>query len=77
MITAIDLAIIGGTGVYQLAALSGVEAHDVDTRYGKPSGPVRVGTLAGKQCKECGNYALIKKDGCEFCSACGAIGACG
>jgi ribonucleoside-diphosphate reductase alpha chain len=35
------------------------------------------GTLAGKQCKECGNYALIKKDGCEFCSACGAIGACG
>jgi ribonucleoside-diphosphate reductase alpha chain len=35
------------------------------------------GTLAGKQCKECGNYALIKKDGCEFCTACGAIGACG
>jgi ribonucleoside-diphosphate reductase alpha chain len=35
------------------------------------------GVLAGKQCKECGNYALIKKDGCEFCTACGAVGACG
>jgi ribonucleoside-diphosphate reductase alpha chain len=36
-----------------------------------------LGLLAGKQCKECGNYALIKKDGCEFCTACGAVGACG
>ncbi|MCC7546688.1 MAG: adenosylcobalamin-dependent ribonucleoside-diphosphate reductase [Burkholderiales bacterium] len=34
-------------------------------------------TMVGKQCKECGNYALIKKDGCEFCTACGAVGACG
>jgi ribonucleoside-diphosphate reductase alpha chain len=31
----------------------------------------------GKLCKECGNTAVIKKDGCEFCTACGAIGACG
>jgi ribonucleoside-diphosphate reductase alpha chain len=37
----------------------------------------RYRVLAGKQCKECGNFALIKKDGCEFCTACGAIGACG
>ncbi len=28
-------------------------------------------------CKECGNAAVIRKDGCEFCTACGAIGACG
>jgi len=28
-------------------------------------------------CKECGNSAVIRKDGCEFCTACGAIGACG
>ncbi len=33
--------------------------------------------LAGKHCKECGNATLIKKDGCEFCTSCGAIGACG
>ena len=31
----------------------------------------------GKPCKECGNAAVIKKDGCEFCTACGEIGACG
>ncbi|MPZ44559.1 MAG: ribonucleoside-diphosphate reductase, adenosylcobalamin-dependent [Betaproteobacteria bacterium] len=33
--------------------------------------------VTGKPCKECGNTAVIKKDGCEFCTACGAIGACG
>ncbi len=33
--------------------------------------------IVGKPCKECGNPAVVKKDGCEFCTACGAIGACG
>ena len=33
--------------------------------------------LSGKPCPECGNHALIKKDGCEFCTACGHVGACG
>ncbi len=37
----------------------------------------RYRVLPGRQCKECGNFSLIKKDGCEFCTACGAIGACG
>jgi ribonucleoside-diphosphate reductase alpha chain len=32
---------------------------------------------SGKRCKECGISAVIKKDGCDFCKACGAIGACG
>ena len=31
----------------------------------------------GKRCPECGNYAVIRKDGCDFCSACGAVGSCG
>lgn len=31
----------------------------------------------GKRCPECGNYAVIRKDGCDFCTACGATGACG
>jgi len=43
--------------------------------------PVREGAayrvLHGKRCAECGNAAVIHKDGCEFCTACGAIGACG
>jgi ribonucleoside-diphosphate reductase alpha chain len=33
--------------------------------------------MPGKRCPECGNTAVIRKDGCEFCTACGAIGACG
>ena len=34
-------------------------------------------TMAGKKCAECNVNAVIKKDGCDFCSACGAIGQCG
>ena len=31
----------------------------------------------GKVCKECGASAVIKKDGCSFCTNCGAEGECG
>ncbi len=31
----------------------------------------------GKRCDHCGNYAVIKVDGCDFCTACGEKGACG
>jgi ribonucleoside-diphosphate reductase alpha chain len=47
---------------------------EVPKKKSKAAGPK---TLAGKHCKECGNATLIKKDGCEFCTSCGAIGACG
>ena len=43
----ISLAVIGGTGVYKLAQLDDVQTHEVQTRFGSPSGPVRVGTLLG------------------------------
>jgi len=43
----ISLAVIGGTGLYALAGLDGIQTHAPETRYGAPSGPVRVGTLAG------------------------------
>jgi ribonucleoside-diphosphate reductase alpha chain len=39
--------------------------------------PTAIKPITGKVCKECGNATLIKKDGCEFCTSCGAIGACG
>lgn len=32
---------------------------------------------AGKVCDECGNAAVIHRDGCDFCTACGAVGSCG
>jgi ribonucleoside-diphosphate reductase alpha chain len=33
--------------------------------------------MHGKRCTECNNHTVIKKDGCSFCSSCGAIGSCG
>ena len=33
--------------------------------------------MKGAKCRECGNYTVIRKDGCDFCSACGWVGACG
>ena len=46
---AIDLAIIGGTGVYALADLEDAQAYLPDTRYGAPSGPVRIGTMGQRR----------------------------
>lgn len=43
----IDLAVIGGTGVYALGELADVESHQPVTPYGAPSGPIRVGRYAG------------------------------
>lgn len=45
MPTPIDLAVIGGTGLYQLAALDEAEHVAVGTRWGAPSGPVAVGRI--------------------------------
>ena len=33
--------------------------------------------LAGRPCPECANANLIRRDGCDFCTACGHVGACG
>ncbi len=33
--------------------------------------------MSGKKCFECGAHAVIKKDGCEFCTQCGQTGSCG
>lgn len=33
--------------------------------------------MAGRPCPECGNPTVIKKDGCDFCTACGYVGQCG
>ena len=33
--------------------------------------------IYGKLCKNCGANAIIKKDGCDFCTNCGEIGMCG
>ena len=53
----IELAVIGGTGVYALGELADVESHQPVTPYGVPSGPVRIGTYAG------GRVAFLARHG--------------
>ena len=47
---------------------------------GQPS-PVVVqatpGMMPGKKCGECGAHAVIRKDGCDYCTQCGHLGVCG
>jgi len=46
----------------------------------EPSTPRPTGQLApqaGSPCPECGNATMIHKDGCDFCTSCGYVGACG
>ena len=43
------LAVIGGTGLYRLADLSDIETLQPETRYGAPSGPIRIGLFAGRR----------------------------
>ncbi len=33
--------------------------------------------MHGGRCPECGNNTMIRKDGCDYCTACGYVGACG
>ena len=33
--------------------------------------------MAGKKCPECGAHAMIRKDGCDYCTQCGHMGSCG
>lgn len=43
----ISLAVIGGSGLYNMGGLSEVQEHDLTTPFGKPSDPIVVGTLNG------------------------------
>ena len=46
----------------------------------EPPSPRATGQLApqaGRPCPECGNATMIHKDGCDFCTSCGYVGACG
>ena len=45
----IDLAVIGGTGLYALAQLEDIQTRQPDTRYGAPSGPIRIGRMGGRR----------------------------
>ncbi|HET7868117.1 MAG TPA: hypothetical protein VFL86_27225 [Burkholderiaceae bacterium] len=40
-------------------------------------GTVQGGPMAGAVWPECGNATVRRKDGCDFCAACGHVGSCG
>ena len=48
-----------------------------DLSENSPKGPQVPAVMSGKKCIECGAHAVIKKDGCEYCTQCGHIGSCG
>jgi 5'-methylthioadenosine phosphorylase len=45
----IDLAVIGGSGLYTMKGLTETAEHVLETPFGQPSSPVMVGTLEGKR----------------------------
>ncbi len=45
----LPLAIIGGSGLYEMSGLSDTQEYDLDTPFGRPSAPVVVGTLEGQR----------------------------
>jgi ribonucleoside-diphosphate reductase alpha chain len=47
------------------------QAGQVSEELGSPP------AMVGKKCAECGAYAVIRKDGCDYCTQCGYIGSCG
>jgi 5'-methylthioadenosine phosphorylase len=42
-----QLAVIGGSGLYEMPGLEESSEHDIDTPFGRPSAPIIVGTLEG------------------------------
>ncbi|HEX6156117.1 MAG TPA: adenosylcobalamin-dependent ribonucleoside-diphosphate reductase [Burkholderiales bacterium] len=44
---------------------------------GAPSVEKSAPVIAGAKCPECANPTLIRKDGCDYCTACGYVGVCG
>ena len=43
-----EIGIVGGTGLYDIAALEDVRDVGMETPFGSPSAPIRLGTLAGR-----------------------------
>jgi len=44
-----SLAVIGGSGLYNMPAITQLETVQIDTPFGAPSGGIRVGSLGGKR----------------------------
>ena len=49
MADTVQLAIIGGSGLYNMESLLDTKELDLDTPFGKPSAPIAVGTIEGRK----------------------------
>ncbi len=56
---------------------SGLPRRQMGMLEAAPAAAGRVRVMQGVQCPECGNNAMIRKDGCDYCTACGYVGVCG
>ncbi|MGV3572890.1 MAG: adenosylcobalamin-dependent ribonucleoside-diphosphate reductase [Ramlibacter sp.] len=70
----------------EVAAIAYAIQNIIARRGGEPAAPLAAPAeaaatpapaMAGTKCPECGAHATIRKDGCDFCTACGHVGACG
>lgn len=72
----------------EVAAIAYAIQNIIATRNGLPAGGLATpapdaaaiagaAPMAGAKCPECGAHAVIRKDGCDWCTQCGHIGACG
>jgi len=73
----------------EVAAIAYAIQHIIDQRNSAPAAApaapvVNEADLAamppammGKKCSECGAHAMIRKDGCDYCTQCGHMGSCG
>lgn len=51
--------------------------NDLVAKSAAGSDPHTLLPMHGRPCPTCGANAVIRKDGCDFCTACGEVGACG
>lgn len=49
MTEVVKIAVIGGSGLYDLPEITDMTEHVIDTPFGKPSNPIMVGTLQGQK----------------------------
>ena len=45
----VKLAVIGGSGIYDMEALTDIEERDISTPFGNPSDTIVIGTLSGRR----------------------------
>jgi ribonucleoside-diphosphate reductase alpha chain len=60
-----------------IAQRNGTEAAAAVEPEPEPAAEAAPRAMAGRKCPECGAHAVIRKDGCDWCTQCGHVGACG